>query len=362
MDILGLLNQMDADGSIAAIARNSLAQFGRRTRRYLGATLLPERIVPDNIYKEENIRYRSVIANAGTRYSPVQLKKGALVGSFTVELADSDIGSELNGRDYDALLRILGRGADMEAVASLTNWLDTTVNIPLIEWNERARWQAIVSAVVQLRGNNGYTEDVNYSNPAGHRAAAAAQWSNNATDPFADIYAMAQLLADKGFTVNRIITSRKVVGIMALNAIVRTRTNRVTVNTSGQIQALSGRVQLAEINAFLSADGLPPIELYDLSYRTSTGTGRFMPDTVMVMVATTGRDENLDLADGRVEVLPDTLGYLGVGRPAGQSDAGRVIRQESFRNKPPRIESEGWQTSLPVITEPEAVAVITGIS
>jgi hypothetical protein len=31
-------------------------------------------------------------------------------------------------------------------------------------------------------------------------------------------------------------------------------------------------------------------------------------------------------------------------------------------DKPPRVESEGWQTSLPVLMEPEAVVVINSIS
>ena len=45
-----------------------------------------------------------------------------------------------------------------------------------------------------------------------------------------------------------------------------------------------------------------------------------------------------------------------------QAAPGRVIRSEAFESKPPRIEAEGWQTSLPVVTDPEAVAVIESIS
>jgi hypothetical protein len=56
------------------------------------------------------------------------------------------------------------------------------------------------------------------------------------------------------------------------------------------------------------------------------------------------------------------LGYTAIGRGAGQASNGRVIRAEAFDNKPPRIEAEGWQTALPVITEPEALAVISSIS
>jgi hypothetical protein len=93
-----------------------------------------------------------------------------------------------------------------------------------------------------------------------------------------------------------------------------------------------------------------------------TGSGRFLADTVYVMVATTGRDENIDMGDNRIETINDTLGYAGVGRAAGQAQPGRKIRAAARDDKPPRVETEGWQTALPVMTEPEAVVVITGIS
>lgn len=359
-DLASLIRTLTTDGSIARVAQNPAAQFGVPERSYLGAAILPERTVPENAFTEYGIKYRTVVANAGTRYSPVQKKGGALSGSFKVELAEADIGSEFTSRDYDALLRYLQNNATMEATTSLTRWLDTTVNAALIETLERWRWQAIVDAVVQLRGDNDYSEDIAYSNPAGHRFNAGV-WSTDSVDPFDDIFAGAQILADKGFNVGRIITSRRVIGIMGGNDKVKTRTSRVVLNTSGQITASIGRVTRDDINGVLSADGLPPIELYDLRYRTSTGTGRFLADTVMVLIGTTGRDEELDLGDS-IEVLPDTLGYAAIGRAAGQSAPGRVIRMEAKEDKPPRVLGEGWATQLPVITEPEAVVVIKAIA
>lgn len=361
MDIASLLRQMRTNGDLARIASNPLAQFGPPTRRYIGATILPEILVPENAYTEDAIKYRTVVANAGTRYSPVQKKGGALTGGFEVKLAESDIGSEFTSRDYDAFLKLLARNASMDAMAQLVRFLDTTVNLALVETNEKWRWQAIVDAVVQLRGDNEYSEDVAYSNPSGHRFNAAGSWSSDAYDPMDDIFAGAQKLADKGFTVGRIFSSRTVTGIMAGNDKIKARTNRVTVTSAGQIQSVTGRTTSSEINQLLSSDGLPPIETYDLLYRTSTGTGRFLASNVMVLVGTTGRNQELDLGD-TIEVLPDTLGYHAVGRAAGQSEPGRVLRQEFHEDKPPRIQAEGWQTSLPVITEPEAVVVIKAIS
>lgn len=363
-DIQGLLNQMDTDGAFTRLARDRRAQFGMRNRPLIGATLLPVVDQPENAYRDDTVKYRTIIANAGTRYSPVVLKKGALVGSVQVELFEMDLGSELTSKEYDALIRMLNRNLTMDAAAAVTNFLNVTVNMGLEELREVYRWQCIENAVVQRRGANGYKEDIKYSNPAGHRAVAASAWSNNANDPFVDIFNRVELLRSKGFAVNRIFTSSAVVGILALNDKIRTRAGAITVNVGGGLIVQGGRASLDQINSMLRAEGLPALEINDAIYRTSTGTKRFMSANVMIFCGTTGRDESIELGDAEstVELLPDTLGYYGVGRAAGQSDVGRVLMAEHKRDKPPRIEAQGWETSAPVITEPEAIATITGIA
>lgn len=363
-DLSSLLRDLRRDGTLDRIGNNTLSQFGTRNRQRLGARILPVRQVPFNQFTEDQIRYRSVIANAGTRYSPVQLKGGALVGAFDVKLAEQDIGSQLTSRDFDALRRYLARGSSVEAMAALVNFIDTTIVQPLDDWNERAIWQAIVSATVQLRGDNEYTEDVAYSNPANHRAAAGGTWSSDAYDPMTDVFAMAQLLASKGFEVAEIYSSRNVMSILGGNEKIATRANsRLTVSPSGQLGSVIGRVTAAEINGILNADGLPPVTVYDLTYQTSTSTGRFLPSDVMVFIGRTGDSADVVVpgADD-LEPLDNVIGYMAVGTAAGQDTPGRVIEVEAFSRKPPRVECEGWQTALPIITQPEAIAVITGIA
>lgn len=360
-DLYTLINNMRTDGTIATIARNPAAQFGRTGRRYLGAELLPERMAEENAYREESVRYRTVISNDGTRYSPTQLKQGDLIGSMLVELAESDIAREFTSRALDGLMRLMNTNMTMEGAASLTRWLDTTVNLGLIEGDEKRRWQAIVDASVVRVGDNAYSETVSYSNPAGHRAAQTAAWSTDTTDIFENIFVMADLLASKGYTVNRMITSRNVLSIMAGNNTVKTRTGLAVVNSSGQITSAAGRATRENINGMLQADGLPAIETYDLQYRTQNTDEYFLKRDVFVLVATTGQDQTLDFGDTE-ELFPNTLGYTAIGRAAGQSGPGRVIRMEFKEDKPPRIEAEGWETSLPVVLNPEAIAVITGIT
>jgi hypothetical protein len=363
-DINQLISQMTQNGSITRIARNRLAQFGTRTRRLIGAEIMPAQDVDENQYTDDTVKYRTVVANSGTRYSPVQLKQGVLSGSVDVKVFDTDIGSELTSRDYEALLRYLGRNDSLEAIANVTNFLDTTVNQSLEELREVYRWQAIEKALVQRRGHNGFRDDIPYSNPSGHRAVAAAAWSNNATDIMADVFNRVQLLADKGFQVSRIFTSRKVAGIMGLNAIMRSRTGKISINVGGGLVVQGGRASLQEINAAFSAEGLPQVELYDLIYRTQSGTSRFISDDCMIFVGTTGRDASIDLGDAATpaEILPDTLGYLAVGKGTGQPTPGRVIQAKFKDNRPPRVEAEGWEAISPVILEPEAIAVISGIA
>lgn len=344
------------------VITNPRAQFGRPSRRYLGARYLPERTVPDNAFREEMIKYRTVIANDGTRYSPVQLKQGMLVGSFEVFLAESDIGSELDAQQYDTLLNYLRRNATMEAVAQLLQWMDTTVNLPLIEVNEKHRWEAIDDALILLRGDNKYAEDVAVSNPAGHRVNAGGTWSNDAYDPLTDIDTQVTLLRDKGFDQFEFITSHKVVGILQKNENVRKRGGLTIVNGSGQIEGITPRLTRQGLNNVFQDDGWPAPITYDLRYRTNTGTVRFKKEDYFTIIARTARDETLDLGDGQEEILPDTLGYVGVGRPAGRSTGGRTTFIEAKDDKPPRVQAQGWQTSLPVITEPEAIAVIKAIA
>lgn len=356
-----LIAQMLADGSVERIANNPLAQFGMGARLYRGAELLPERTVPENAFREDAIKYRTVLANAGSRYSPAQKKGSQLVGYFLAELMDSDIASEFTGKEYDALLRILQQKPSMQATVQLLGWLDKTVNLPLVELNEKMRWDAIVDAAVSVSGDNGYSASVTYSNPSGHRASAGGTWSSDSYDLFNDILAMADLLASKGYTVSRIYAPRPVVSIMSGNDKVKARTGVATISSSGQIQATAGRASIDAINSALARDGLPPIQQYDLQYRTQTGTGYFLKRDVFVMVATTGQNETIDLGDSE-RMLNDTLGYMAIGRGVGQANPGRVIRSEAFMDKPPRIKGEGWQTSLPIITEPEAIAVIHTIT
>jgi hypothetical protein len=292
-----------------------------------------------------------------------------------VQLADIDTGSEMTGADYDAVIKLMretegqqgvpGGGIDvptMQAMSTMTNWAEMTLNQPLVVKAEKQRWEAIVNAQVTRTGDNGFSEPVTFPNPTGARPNAGGQWSSNSYDPYIDIIAGAEYLAAKGYTVNRIITSTTVRSILSKNTNITARVGRLGVVNGSVTNEPRGRATLEDINQYISGDGLPPIELYDLQYRTQTGSAFFLPRNVFVMLATTGRDTSIDRADLEPLPLQNTLGYQAVGRPTGSAAPGRVVRVDPKENKPPRIEGEAWATTFPVILQPEGIFVIRSIS
>lgn len=361
-DLRTIIDRMRGDGSLDSVLNNPLAQFGVAARRYVGAELLPERAVTANRYSEDKISFRTVIANAGDRYSPVQIKKGlGLMGAFDVVLGSSDIGMELTGQEFDAMQRLANVGDDLAAAASYMNWVDVNIVRAMLEYVELQRWQAIVDSNFIRKGDN-ISETVSLVNPSGHRVAAGGAWTSDSYDPFDDILAMTEVLRAKGYRVTRIITSGAVISKMAGNAKVSQRTGSLQVNASGQIVTLAGFATRDAINNVMTSSGLPALETYDLTYRTQDGTrAPFLKDDVMVFVSETGQDETIVFNEA-TKVVSNVLGYSALGLPQGYNSAQRAYHIDFHTDKPVRIEGQGWQETAPVITEPEAIAVITGIA
>jgi hypothetical protein len=371
MDIKGLVEDMIRGNSFTSVVNDPLAQFGQEAAPFLLTDLLPEKEVPENEFVEEGIRYRTIIANAGTRYSPVQIKGGVITGSARVSLGNSDIGSHFTGADYDALLKLLARysgsgGATRPTMESMVNqildWAELTLNQPLLVHNEVNRAMALFGAQVILTGDNGYREVVNLPNPSGARVAAGGQYSNDAYDPWPDIIARVIYLSDKGYKVNRILTSGSVLTKLCNNAKIRARAG-VSSIVSGTVVGLPGAVSLARLNEMAVADDLPPFEKYDRVYFTQNGYGYVTPRDEILFASLTGRDQRVERGDMEPVVVNNTLGYTAVGRPAGQAEPGRVIKViPKMDSKPPHVKGEAWQTSFPVVTDPEAVATIQDIT
>lgn len=367
-----LVDGMIGSGAFETILRNPRAQFGLPGQRLLGATLLPERAVLNNSFTEWGVRYRTPIANDAARYSPPTKKGGFFVGKVEVRLVDQDIAADYTSEDYDAHIAMAQYGnpaqnagnPTLTGAAGVENWFDARINRPLIHKNDLMRWQAIVDAECKLAGANGYEDTLKYPNPPGHRFVVAGQWSDNNYDILAnDIFPLRLAAAKKGNTLRRLIMSSTAAYKFLGNGKVRAAIGGlIVINSAGALQPAQQVVSLQSANAYLAANQLPAIEIYDELYQTQAGSFPFLKRDVFVAVCSTGRDNSVSQADGTPIILPDTLGYHAIGRAAGQPAPGRATDIAVFTNKPPRIEAQGWQTSAPVITDPEAIYVGSGIA
>ncbi len=366
MDLGTLIQQMVEDGTFATLVNDPVAQFGAVNRPLIGATLLPEQLVDAEYVREESIRYRTLIANHDSRYSPPQLKDSILTGFMESSLANSSTANQFTGQQFDVLLRILrgsnGRKPSMQAMTSIINWVETTLRRPLDVVNEKMRWDAIVDAQVIRTGDNNYYEAVNYPNPAGARFGAGGDWDNDAYDPYDDILAAMTVLTDKGYTVSRIFAGRTVISKLLNNEKIQQKVGKISV-AAGTVVGLPGRLTKAQLDSLMSEDGLPPIEEYNAQWNSPTTSNYYLSRTVMVFVATTGRDVDVLTNDVNPISLVDTLGYTAIGRAQGETAPGKIVQVEAMmKRKPYNIDGASWQVSLPIIQDPEAIAVITGIN
>lgn len=364
-DIYSVLEEIIRDRLDFQIARDPNIQFGTGTRRYIGAEILPERLVFENQFSEDNIVYRTTIANDGTRYSEPQLKSGADVATFIdVKLGEIDIARQLTGRDFDNIRKIAKDNPDT-AKARLIAWINTAVNLALVEKQEIQRWQAIVDAVVQIEGTDGKVAPRQMIDPDGHRITipSGTQGSPSgwygAEDPMEAIFYQKTLLNSKGFEISRIIGDSQITSSLVNNDTMKGRLGTLTINNQGSLETRRGLVDKQALdNYFRSNFGLPAMEEYDLTYRTQLGSGFFKRRGTLVIVATTGRNEDVELPDGQLLTLENTLGYQATGLAVGEDRPGRVIRSEARNLKPVGLYSQGFATTAPVVIHPDAISVI----
>ncbi len=405
-----VVQSLREQGVPETVARNNIAQFGDEKRFYMGATLFPEVNKDQNSYREEQMRFRTVIAPDSTRYSSAQRRGADLFASFLVELGNSNIAADITAADYEALMRMSQANLTMEATVRITNWVDIRINRALIENNERMRWEFLVNGRVTRVGDNNYEEIIDYGVPLNQRinfasaiptflnssgapvgidtrpdlggggtagsptyngmslpASAARGWADQSVDIFDQINWAAQIMIDNGYTPGRLITSSNVISNMTRNNTIKQRGGLAVVR-GGQLMQGTSRATKETINAILTDDGLPAFETYDLMYRTNLGTRRFFPQGYVLMIADTERDMGLDFPDvynqiGQYNMFDgvkfgNLLGYTAIGVPTGEIKPGRKILMKTIEELPPAINAQGWQTSLVVPQEMQAFMLL----
>ncbi len=358
------LERLIEQGRVDAIMTNEFSQFGIEPRQYLGATLMPEQTREQNEYRETEVYYRTVVASSSTRYSPAQVREGGVIGGeMLVELGESDISRTLKGNRYDDMVEYLNQDSDL-ASQEMLDWINSMLNMALVEFNEIQRFECLVDAEVEILVN-GTTKTITYPDPPGHRVAAAGDWTADSYDPFDDIFAMQQHLRAKGYVIESILTSHEVMTTLRQNPNVAKRSGNVMSLNTTDSEIYVQTIENSDVQAVFDQNNLPTPQEYNLNYYTEDGTPkRFLPNDVMLFTCRTGEETEVRLSADPEQrrMLRDTVGYTGVGTPAGQRTPGRAIDLQPKSDKPPRIEGDAWQTSLPVLTNPEAVGVIKNIN
>ncbi|MGL5926361.1 major capsid protein [Chroococcidiopsis sp.] len=362
-DIFALHREIVEEGHLETLARDPRIQFGTPARRYIGAEILPDRPVTENQFTESDIRYFTSPANDATRYSEPQMKQVAQAATFDVKLGELDIAAQLTGRDFDNIRKIAianPTGAKNQLIA----WLNTGLNLSLVEKVEIQRWNALLDAAVQIVGTNGKVSTVPLDNPVGHRitvpsgtTAAPTGWYGN-EDPMDAIFAMKTFLSGKGYELLRVIGDSEITNALVTNPVMQSRLGTLTI-AGGELTSRVGLVSKQALDAYIQSFGIPAIEEYNLTYRTQIGTGFFKRRGTLAFICATGRSETIDNGDATLSVLENVAGYNAVGLAVGEDNPGRVIRTEARNLKPIGIYGQAFQTSFPVLTEPEGVGVLT---
>ena len=288
--------------------------------------------------------------------------KASLIGNPAYKLGEIDIARQLTGRDFDNIRAIAPTNPNA-AKAQLIAWLNTALNLSIVEKQEIQRWQLIVDAIIRIRGTDGKTSDVGFAAPVEHRLTIPSGTVGIPTgwygtvDPMEAIFYMKTLLNSKGYELARIIGDSDITAALALNPVMQGRTGVFTVN-SGTLTQRTGLVSKAALDAYFGGFGLPAMEEYNLTYRTQTGSGFFKPRGSMVFIAATGRNETIDLGDAGLQIVENTAGYYAIGTAVGEDAPGRVIRTEARNLKPVGIYGQAFQTSLPGNLESDGIAVL----
>lgn len=365
-DINTLLLQLQDKGAFDELANNPSLQFSADDQEFLFSQLLPERLVSQNEFKESGIRFKTYMANDSTRYSPPVKRGNAFLSSTVVSLADSDIAAELTMQAYESFIRTL-QASPMQAIANLLRFFETGVAMPLSILREKYRADIFDKGYIERKGANQFYELVKVPEIPGHRITVL-DWADPTTSILTELKSIKRMLANKGYRVNQMITTSEILedylvpneeikqyGLMVINS----------APGAGLQQAISLPTMSEQqiVLSALAANSLPAPTIYDHGYDTlgqdndDIGYKKFLNNKI-ILVASTGREQDVALGDNQNLVLPNTLGYTAIGLATGQLQPGVRTKVENFDGKDARIEAYGWQTSFPVLQDPEAFVVI----
>lgn len=345
--------------------REPMAQFGsdRMGTQYLGARFLPERMVDENRIEEDEIKFRPIIANYAGRNDPAQKRDKTEAKGFEATLGDFNIKREINGNQYEKLVKIFMPLSNDVAERRFLGMLSDMIQMGLKDLQEKERWQAMTNllATVRVVKTNGEEYDVVYENPVGHRFNSPFLFTDDTEDPFEVYFEAARILKQAGYSrILANVTSQEVGWAMCNNEQIRTRTGGYRIDTANNaFSPVLGMPTDSQVSAILGEKGIPAPTYYDEIYHTELGTEYFFPRDAIVLIAQTPRREEISRANGEDLLIRNTLGYYAVGRCQGEATPGNIAYVKSYTSEiPKRLEAEGAGTGLAALLDSNAIVVI----
>lgn len=365
MDFTTLLKLMMENGDFTRIMRNPFAQFEAQLLRktYLGAQFLPERLILDgnNMIKEEELLFRTIVAEDSGRYDPIPLRHKEEAFEMYVEMGHHDIGREIKGSQYDAILKLLANADSNAARQMIFSLVDKMINHALKAKKEKQRWEAIVNKQVKVEKSNGQKYDVDIQYPAENHLIAPAFFDDPSVDPFEIVFEGIRILKKKGFgTIEAIVSTCDPIAAMMKNEQVKGRFGGIRVDTSNNsvTPVNRGVVGKSLLNQTMRDEGYPGFTEYNEGYNTEEEFFSYLPNHTVTIIASTERMEETIVPDGKDLLIPSTLGYYGVGTCQGQTEPGDVVKIFPKEDKPVRVEAQGEGVGFPVPLETKAIVNI----
>ena len=367
MDVRTFIDNLEATGEARDYINAARTQFGIRLptgdHPYPFAAVMPL-VERENLFEEEAMYFLQTAAYDATRYSPIVPDQAMRSDGYTVKLGTQDKGIEIDGRNYDTLVRLARAGRVPALNSFMQTLLDTSVVVPLLDKIELHRTQAIVEGTVTLVGKNGFGYAVPFANPTGHRVTIASGttgaptgWYDDSYDPMEDIKAK----RDQMGGCTHIFARSTLAGVLQGNAQIKAYSGRASISLAGGVTLRAGSATRQDIQDLMSSEGLPPITINNAQYRDEAGNLQyFLRDTAFVMLNTNEVDQEQygQNPDGDIPLFDEGtgLGYVGNGYPAGRLNPGRHLKLEYVDNgKAPHVGAVATQTTGPVLRNSEAV-------
>lgn len=233
--------------------------------------LLGDRLFPERRTEELAFKYlkgaggSAVMAHVTTHNS-----EAPLVGRRGVETVSGEIPAIKQKRHQDALTLIRLQSADaLIQSAAVREIFDDVTNarLGIAARLEKLRMDALATGSASQLSEEGLVYTVDYQVPAGHKEtlSGADLWSATTSDPLADLEAWQEIMVgDTGQQMQNAVTSSAVIAALRTHESVR----KAIWGTN-----FDRRVTTEELNAFLSAQGLPTFVAYDLQVAQQAADG-----------------------------------------------------------------------------------------